>query len=254
MGEEGSVPPLPRRVPGATNGSWPATRPAPGVLPESVLQRVRAAMAANLEQATNEEQLASSEHPASPSQQVTDADDGPGPPAQVSRAVLPASWLEHTPDPQADTMPIPTISGSAGSDVESPPGDQASVDLDRAARAERAKALRAVKAKRAAEAEHAAEAERAKANRAAAERAGAERARAERAAEAPAGHRSAPVMRAPAERRPAQQADGRKALPRRAYRLARASVLVVVFFAVGLLALALFRQVTNTSAGPARGL
>jgi hypothetical protein len=293
MEEEGSVPPLPRRVPGATKGSWPATRPARPVLSESVLQRVRAAMDAQPEQAasqqeaasqkqagsqkqpTSQQQQASSERPASLPRRAAGANGGPRAPAQVARAVPPTSLLEHMPDREDDTAPIPAISGSAGGEIESPPGDETSAESDRAAKAERAKALRAAKAERVvkaelaakvqrakanlaeaeraakadpADAERAADVERAKANLAEAERAAkADPASAERAAEAPADHRPATVRPAPEERRPRQQADGRKALPRRPYRLAKASVLAVVLLAAGLLAVAVFRHVTTAT-------
>jgi len=67
-------------------------------------------------------------------------------------------------DADDDTSPIPVISASAGSEIESLPDDETSAELDRAARAQRAKALRAAKAFRAAKAERAAQAQRAKAN------------------------------------------------------------------------------------------
>jgi hypothetical protein len=222
MEERGSDPPLPKRVSGATKQSWPGTSPARPVLEEALLQRVRAAMDAQPEQAASQNQPASAD----------------------------------------DTMPIPVISGSASGGIASPPAGEAGIKRDRAARAERAakaeraKAQRAAKAERAARAERAAQAERDKANRAEAERlAQAERAQAEQAAEAegaaegPADHRPAAEERAPAERGPEPRADGRKALTWRPYRLASASILVVVCFAAGWLALTLLRHAT---AGTAR--
>ena len=155
MEEEGSVPPLPQRVPGATKGSWPATRPARPVLSESVLRRVRAAMDAQTEQPASQKQAASSERPASLPRPATGANNGPRPTAEVARAPLSAFLLGRVRDADDDTSPIPVISGSAGSEIESLPDDETSAELDRAARAQRAKALRAAKAFRAAKAEHA---------------------------------------------------------------------------------------------------
>src|SRR5450755_1677779 len=54
MGEDSRVPALPRRVPGATNERWPAKQPPRPLLPESLLERIRAAMNGRPEQAASQ--------------------------------------------------------------------------------------------------------------------------------------------------------------------------------------------------------
>ena len=224
MGEDSSVQPLPRRVPGATKGRWPAAPPVHPALPESVLQRVRAAMDAKPGQAASPEQAspeqASPEQVASSGQASQEQAAGsrreaslpgrmlgtkvrPGSPARVSRVASPTTLLGRMPDPEADTMPIAVIPGPASSGVVSPADETA--------------------------------------------------AKPDRPAKPPADHRPAAVVRPSGELRPNQQAMERKAVARRTYRLVGASVLIIAFFAAGSLALTLFRHTGHRASAEVLG-
>src|SRR5712691_4551154 len=100
MGEDSRVPPLSRRVPGATDRDRPrpAARSVPRKLPESLLRRMQAAIdAAAAERTADPEQAASAE---------------PG--AILSRRVPDANGIAAM---DAATQPIPITSGSALSGI-----------------------------------------------------------------------------------------------------------------------------------------
>ena len=129
MAEDSRDPPLPRRVPG--DRRKPGTGPAaPLVLPESVIQRIRAALDAVGDEASPQEDAARTEQPASLPERVPGANNGPAPPEEMARPQVPASLLRSQPD-EASTdefpaVPAYTSSGVAGEigvqpDITGPP-------------------------------------------------------------------------------------------------------------------------------------
>ena len=161
MGEDSKVPPLSRRVPGATAHSRPAGRVAPPKLPESLLRSVRAALEAEPKPTTDQPNGASPNRPSpkagqpspkpadQPSPEPADASSaapaagpaslprrmpgttyGPKPPARAARPVLPASLLgrRSAPEPEATpedaTQPIPAISEAVIRQLASPAVDE----------------------------------------------------------------------------------------------------------------------------------
>src|ERR1022692_2819955 len=91
MGEDSKVPPLSRRVPGATAHSRPAGRVAPPKLPESLLRNLRAALDAEPKQVTDQVNGA----PAQPSPTPVDrpsptASDRPSPTAPDRPSLAPS--------------------------------------------------------------------------------------------------------------------------------------------------------------------
>jgi hypothetical protein len=130
VGEDSRVPPLSRRVPGAT-GPKPSARISPPVLSESVVKRVRAALDAE------GEQTASSGLPASSPQVPGDEPPASSPQAprtatrfRPSARRLAASLLGTLSDPEESTQPIPAILEPASSDMASPAADEVSVQPD----------------------------------------------------------------------------------------------------------------------------
>jgi hypothetical protein len=125
MGEDRRVPPLSRRVPGATDRDRPT--PAPRVtsrrLPESLLQRMQAAIDAAPERAAGQEQAAYPEQPAALPRQVQGASDDQRSPARPASS---ASWLAGISAPESDTQPIPIISVSASRGILSPAVEEVS--------------------------------------------------------------------------------------------------------------------------------
>jgi hypothetical protein len=153
MGEDSKVPPLSRRVPGATSHLRPAGRVAPPRLPESLLQSVRAALDAEPKPEPDQQHAASPDQPSSkasqPSRNPPDAPSatpgagpeslprrmpgttyGPKPPKRAARPMLPASLLGRRtgPEPEAApedaTQPIPAISEALLSQLASPAVDE----------------------------------------------------------------------------------------------------------------------------------
>jgi hypothetical protein len=133
MREDNRVPPLPRRVRGAGGMPGAAARVTRPVLSESSLQRIRAAFYAEPEQLTGQKQAASSQRPAPLPRRVPGANDGPMPPARITRPELPASLLRHVPGPKAVTAPPRVTSASASSEIVSPAVGAISAERDRAA-------------------------------------------------------------------------------------------------------------------------
>ena len=142
MGEDSRVPPLSRRVPGATAHSRPAGRVTPPSLPESLLRSVRAALEAEPKPPAEPENEAKPpsapkpENTAEPANTVppsrsspAPSDEsaslprrrpgttyGPKPPTRVARPVLPASLVGRlseqaatSPKPEDSTEPIPAV-------------------------------------------------------------------------------------------------------------------------------------------------
>src|ERR1017187_8362868 len=83
MGEDSKVPPLSRRVPGATAHSRPAGRVAPPKLPESLLRNLRAALDAEPKQVTDQVNGA-------PAQPSPTASDRPSPTAPDRPSLAPS--------------------------------------------------------------------------------------------------------------------------------------------------------------------
>src|ERR1019366_8499909 len=115
MEEDGRVPPLTRRVPGAAVGPSPVSPAGRPALPESLLQRMQAAVdAAHAQEAAQIHEHPGRQEQAEPPvtraplpQRVPGAADSPKPPA---RPVLPASMPAFGPDAEDDTAPIQAIS------------------------------------------------------------------------------------------------------------------------------------------------
>lgn len=106
MGEDSKVPPLSRRVPGATAHSRPAGRVAPPKLPESLLRSVRAALEAEPKPTTDQPNGASPNRPSpkagqpspKPADQPSPKAGQPSPePADASSAARPASLPRRMP-------------------------------------------------------------------------------------------------------------------------------------------------------------
>jgi hypothetical protein len=135
MGEDNRVPPLPRRVRGVTGMRGAAARVAPPVLPESSLARIRAAFYGEPGHVAGQEQAATSLPPPALPRRVPGANDGPKPPARITRPELPASLLGNVPGPRAVTAP-PITSASASSEIVGPPVGPISAERDRAAQPE----------------------------------------------------------------------------------------------------------------------
>ena len=113
MGEDSRVPPLSRRVPGATDRDRPepARRITQRRLPEALLLRMQAAIAAAPEQAAGQEQAERAERPAALSRRVPDASEGQR---------LSASSLAGIFGLDAETQPIPIVLGRASRGILSP--------------------------------------------------------------------------------------------------------------------------------------
>src|SRR5450755_1017309 len=162
MGEDSKVPPLSRRVPGATAHSRPAGRAAPPKLPESLLRNLRAALDAEPKQVTDQANgapaqpsptpanrpspiasdlpsptapdrpsLAASDKSASLPRRVPGTTYGPKPPARSPRPTVPTSVLRRlserapTPVPEPITEPIPVITQAVVSSPAGPAVDEA---------------------------------------------------------------------------------------------------------------------------------
>src|SRR2546421_3950439 len=132
MAEDSRVPPLPRRVRGDSQGT--GTGPgAPLVLPESVIQRIRAALDGAREQASPQNPTAPAErpgqdHPAPAKRPGSLPQRLPGagqrePPVSIRRPVLPPS-LPRSPSVEALTEPLPVIPPSKASGVTAEDGIQ----------------------------------------------------------------------------------------------------------------------------------
>src|ERR1700685_1029373 len=118
MGEDSRLPPLSRRVPGATDSDRPTPVPrvTPRKLPASLLQRMQAAVDAAPERALRQDQAACPERPpASPTGDEQRSAAKSAPPASLSARIA---------GQDAITQPIPVISGSASSDTFSPEVDE----------------------------------------------------------------------------------------------------------------------------------
>jgi hypothetical protein len=125
MGEDSRDPPLSRRVPGATRPDGPKS--VSRRLPDSLLERMRAAVDAAPERAARQENAACQERPAAPLRRVSGVSDDRRPPAGPVRS---ASSLAGDPAEDDDTQPIPVISGSASGDILSPPAGDISAQPD----------------------------------------------------------------------------------------------------------------------------
>jgi hypothetical protein len=145
LGEDNGGPPLPRRVPGAADSPTPPARREAPVLPESVRQRVLAAVAEFHEREATSEEVTSRDQvvPAQPSEAAVPADppvsaepavpsepavqlpgrplfeNGGRPPAEVKRAVLPAPRPSLWANPEAPTEEFESFSGVPASDTVS---------------------------------------------------------------------------------------------------------------------------------------
>ena len=212
MGEDSRVPPLSRRVPGATDSDRPKPVPRvpPRKLPEALLRRMQAAIDAAPERASAQEQAACPERPAALPRRPPGASGGPKPSAQVARQVLSASLAARISEPEDLTQPIPIVSGSASSDILSPAVEEISAQLELAAEPELAVA-----------AEPAVEAEPEPA------------VQPELAKDTPADHERDAAAWALAVRMTQQQASRRKAAGRR-YRIAGMVVSVIILVTVSL--------------------
>ena len=115
MAEDSRDPPLPRRMPGDRRrpGTGP---PAPLVLPESVIQRIRAALDSEGDEASLQEHAASAEQSAALPRRVPGANNGPEPPARIARPDLSASLLQSRPD-EAPTEVFPAVPAYTSSGV-----------------------------------------------------------------------------------------------------------------------------------------
>lgn len=118
MGEDSRDRPLSRRVPGATRQDGPKS--VSRRLPDSLLERMRAAVEAAPERAARQEDAACPERPVAPLRRVPGVSDDRRPPAPL------ASLLARAPALDDDTQPIPVISGSAGGDIMSPAAEEIS--------------------------------------------------------------------------------------------------------------------------------
>src|ERR1039458_1330806 len=140
MEENGRVPPLTRRVPGAAVGPSPVSPAGRPALPESLLQLMQAAVdAAHAQEAAQihehpgrQEQAEPPVTSASLPQRVPGAADSPKPPARVARPVLPASMPAFGPDAEDDTAPIQAISAPVISEPASPAVSEPLVQHERA--------------------------------------------------------------------------------------------------------------------------
>src|ERR1035441_2157673 len=164
MEENGRVPPLTRRVPGAAVGPSPVSPAGRPALPESLLQLMQAAVdAAHAQEAAQihehpgrQEQAEPPVTRASLPQRVPGAADSPKPPARVALPVLPASRPAFGPDAEDDTAPIQAISAPVISEPASPAVSEPLVQPERAGKTARSpKPPRSPTARRAPQAPHA---------------------------------------------------------------------------------------------------
>ena len=137
MADDSSVPPLSRRVPGATNRPKPKMRIAPPALPEELVGRLRPKQAATAETTATPARRISGEAPAKPERQVAPAEEARADEARADEAradeaqadeappEAPASWYvvpDSPASPVADsnetTQPIPVI--AAASEAQGP--------------------------------------------------------------------------------------------------------------------------------------
>src|ERR1019366_8316223 len=134
MEENGRVPPLTRRVPRAAVRPSPVSAAGRPALPESLLQRMQAAVdAAHAQEAAQihehpgrQEQAEPPVTRASLPQRVPGAADSP------KRPVLPASRPAFGPDAEDDTAPIQAISAPVISEPASPAVSEPLVEPERA--------------------------------------------------------------------------------------------------------------------------
>src|ERR1022692_1738136 len=194
MGEDSRIPPLSRRVPGATDRdrAKPIPRALPRKLPEALLQRMQAAVDAAQEQAALQEQAAAL-------------------PWRAPRSALPASFLARISAPEAVTQPIPVISGSVSRGILSPATEEISAQPEPEVVEPQPEA---------AQPEPAPEPEP-------------KVAEPERAVEPSADHDSATVMPGPAGRPAQKQVSGRKVPVGRRYRLVGVFATVTILLAAG---------------------
>lgn len=251
MGEDGRVPPLSRRVPGATDRD--RATPVPLVtsrrLPESLLQRMQAAIDAAPERAAWQEQAARPERPAALPPEVQGASDDQRPPVRPASS---ASSLAGTSAPEADTQPIPIISVSASRGSLNPAVEEVSAQPEPAWEPELEPAAEpepepepAWEPEPAVEPEPAAEPE----PEPAAEPEPEPAAEPEPGAEPWADREPEPALSAQAER-PTQRISGRKERASRRFRVSRMFAVVIVLLTIGLLAFALPPLITGRTASP----
>jgi hypothetical protein len=123
MGENGSVPPLSRRVPGASDFPPPPAYIAPPEVPKDVLERVLATLQAERETAARLEQADKPEQASEPHPEAGPAGrNGLKPPAGTSRqevsAVVAGGWL----DSMDETLPFEAVSGHAPGNTDGSAG------------------------------------------------------------------------------------------------------------------------------------
>jgi hypothetical protein len=122
MGEDSRVPPLSRRVPGATNRPKPQLRTAPPVLPDDVIERLRAR--AKIRSEVPAEQVppepAEQAAPLPPLPQRVRKTDDPPHQAKATGQVRPDTSGSQGLDSTESTEPIPVIPGAADSAVQPP--------------------------------------------------------------------------------------------------------------------------------------
>ena len=227
MGEDRRVPPLSRRVPGATDRdrATPVPRVTSRRLPESLLQRMQAAIDAAPERAAWQEQAARPERPAALPPEVQGASDDQRPPVRPASS---ASSLAGTSAPEAETQPIPIISVSASRNMLSPAVEEVSAQPEPAWEPELEPAAEP-------EPEPAAEPEPV--------------AEPEPAAEPWADREPEPALSAQAER-PTQRISGRKERASRRFRVSRMFAVVIVLLTIGLLAFTLPPLIAGHRASP----
>src|SRR5947207_5629925 len=128
MGDDSRVPPLTPRAPGESGMRMPRAHYTRVVLPESVVQRVRAALETSREQAALQKSDDVQEPAASP--ELTAFPAAPESAARSARHPTPASpWFPDHPDD--DTQQFPAITLSAGSDTDIPVRDVTSAPAKR---------------------------------------------------------------------------------------------------------------------------
>jgi len=144
LGEDSRTPPLSRRVPGATNRPKPQLRTAPPVLPDDLIERLRAQAKARSEAPAERvkpdppEQTA----PLPPMPQRVRKADESRHRAPARGGAVPDSSGSHGLDPRETTEPIPVISGPAEGAAAPPSRDVTSADQVRPAIAPRPKEAR----------------------------------------------------------------------------------------------------------------
>jgi hypothetical protein len=236
MGEDSRVPPLSRRVPGATDSdrSTPVPRVTPRKLSASLLQRMQAAVDAAPERTLGQQQAACPERPpASPA-----GDD----PRSSAKSAPSTSWPTPIAGQDAVTQPIPIISGSASSDTLSPAVDEISAQPEPEPEPEPEVELPPEVAPEPEPEPEVASAPAAEVDLEPEPRAGPEPAADPKPVAMPDSDLQPAIAILDSADRPVQQIGGRKERRRRRYRAAGVLVMAMILITTGSLAFALSRQ------------